>query len=259
MKRAITVVAAMLAVAGAGVGAPLPDALVQKLTETIRRHCPLAKIEVTERAFVAKHGAMMFTLHSISKTGEVSPQTYQQEGPGFRGFILHIAVHDGRYGGAAMAPQTLQGPYFPTFFDAPATDDGKQHYQVHFSYGSGLDPMIRKAVFRAIPKTDFRMGGEGLAGAATDTVIRFNKARLASAADEIPPEFWAEEIEQLQPRKVYWHRNNLAVVLTDPPSNKVNGVYICTAISSFLPGGDPVPLAFGEDSYRFKTEGCPQR
>jgi len=161
MKRAIITIVAILAVVSAGAGAPPPDALVQTLTNTIRKHCPEAKIEVTEHAFVAKYGTMMFTLHSVSKTGEVSPQTYQQEGPNFKGFILGIALQDGKYEGAAMVPQTLQGPYFPTFIDAPATDDGKKHYQVHFSYGSRLDPGLKKAIFEAIPKTRFQQLGGG--------------------------------------------------------------------------------------------------
>ena len=156
MKRAIIIITAILVMISSGEGAPPPDALVQRLTDTIRKYCPEAKIEATEYAFIAKYGTMMFTLHSVSKTGEVSPQTYQREGPNVKGFILGIALQDGKYEGAAMVPQTLQGPYFPTFIDAPATDDGKKHYQVHFSYGSRLDPGLKKAIFEAIPKTRFQ-------------------------------------------------------------------------------------------------------
>jgi hypothetical protein len=137
---------------------PPPDEVVQKLTETIRKHCPEAKIEVTEKGFVAKSGTMMFTLHSKSKTGEVYPETYQQEGPNFKGFILRIEVLDGKYEGAAVIPQTLQGPYFPTFIDAPSVEKEKQHYEVRFSCGSRLDPDLKKGIFEVIPKTRFQPG-----------------------------------------------------------------------------------------------------
>ncbi len=43
---------------------------------------------------------------------------------------------------------------------------------------------------------------EGLASAAMDTVIRFNKSRPATLSTEIPREFWAAEIKDLNPLKV---------------------------------------------------------
>lgn len=145
----------VLAAAGAAAGAPPPDDMVKTLSDTIRKKSPEAKIEVTKDAFVAKHGTMMFTLHSIYKTGEISRETYQEEGPNFRGFVLRIALQDGTYEGAADLPATLPGPYFPTWSDAPATDGGKKHFHVWFSYGSGLDPELKNAILEAIPKTRF--------------------------------------------------------------------------------------------------------
>lgn len=136
----------------------LPEELVKKLRAAIEEHCPDAQIEVTESGFTAKHGTMMFTLHSKSKTGEVYPQTYQEEGPNFKGFLLRVSIQKGPYQGAAVIPQTLQGPYFPTFIDAPATDDGRNYYWVMFSVGSRLDEKTRDALFDAIPKTKLQPG-----------------------------------------------------------------------------------------------------
>ena len=120
MHRTILASIAVLVTVHAATAEAPPDELVQKLTQAIRKHCPDATIEVSKQAFVAKFGTMTFTLHGRSKTGEVSPKTHQEEGPNYKGFMLHIALHDGRYQGAAVVPQTLQGPYFPTFIDAPA-------------------------------------------------------------------------------------------------------------------------------------------
>src|SRR5690348_13781988 len=144
MSRTILASFALFVSAATLFAAPPPDDMVQELTATIRKHCPEAKIEVTEDEFVARSGTMMFTLHSRSKSGEVYPQTYQQEGPNFKGFILRVALHDGKYEGAAVVPQTLQGPYFPTFIDAPPVEKGHKHYLVHFSYGSRLDADLKK-------------------------------------------------------------------------------------------------------------------
>jgi len=97
---------------------------------------------------------------------------------------------------------------------------------------------------------------EGLTDAAMDTVIRFNESgmRRTTPATEIPQEFWAPEIEALKPRKVYWHNNNLAIVLRDS-SGEVDGMYICVPISSYSPGsGDTIQLIFGQETYTFKVK-----
>jgi hypothetical protein len=157
MKRILFLTTLLvLALAQGSVAAPPPEDMVRKLTEAIRKHCPDANIEVTPEGFTAKYGTIVYTLHSRSKTGEVYPQTYSAEGPNFKGFLLNVSLRDGKYEGAAVIPQTLQGPYFPTFLDAVPTEDGKRYYQVHFSYGSRLDPALKKAILEAIPRTTFR-------------------------------------------------------------------------------------------------------
>ena len=142
--------------AGAG---QLPDDLVQKLGATIRELCPDAQIEAGNTVFTAKRDTMMFTLHSMDKSGKFYSDTYQKEGPNSKGFILTVSLEEGPYLGALMSSQTLHGPYFPTFFSAPATEDGHNHYSVHFSYGSGLDEKVRNAIFKAISGTRFQPGG----------------------------------------------------------------------------------------------------
>lgn len=153
MKQAILTAILFLTTLSNVIGAPLSADLVEALSGAIRKRCPDAKIGVSEQAFVASYGTMMFALHGRSKTGEIFPQTYEEEGPNFKGFILRIVLHDGKYQGAATVPQTLQGPYFRTFIDALATDDGKKYYEVRFSFGNGLDPQLKEAIFEALPKT----------------------------------------------------------------------------------------------------------
>ncbi len=136
--------------------APPPEDTIKKLAQAIRKQCPEAAIEVTKDAFIAKHGTMMYTVHSRSKSGEIYPQTYQEEGPNFRGFMLRVALEEGAYAGAAAVLQTLQGPNYPTFIDAVSIAAGKKHYLIHFSYGSRLDPELMKAILDTIPATKFQ-------------------------------------------------------------------------------------------------------
>ena len=43
--------------------------------------------------------------------------------------MLTISLNEGNYEGAAVIPQTLQGPYFSTFIDATNLKaDGKHHF-----------------------------------------------------------------------------------------------------------------------------------
>jgi len=96
---------------------------------------------------------------------------------------------------------------------------------------------------------------EGLTRAAMETVIRFNKSgmRRPVSSTEIPNEFWAPEIKNMEPLKVYWHNNNLAIVLRDS-RGEVDGMYIYVPISSYLPGGDTIQLTFGQEIYTFRVK-----
>ena len=129
------------------------EEMVKKLSEAILKHCPDAKIEVTKDAFVAKDGTMMLTLHRRGKAGEVYRETYSEEGPNHKGFLLRVSLNGGAYSGAAAIPQTFQEPYFQRFFTATPTDGGKKHFLIDFSYGSRLDPELKQAILEAIPKT----------------------------------------------------------------------------------------------------------
>src|SRR5687768_7904729 len=90
------------------------------------------------------------------KAGEVYEQTYQEEGPNWKGFILRVELREGKYAGAAVIPQTLQQPYFQTFIDGPNVDGADKHYFVTFSHGSRLDPKLKNAIMEAIPRTRLR-------------------------------------------------------------------------------------------------------
>jgi hypothetical protein len=95
---------------------------------------------------------------------------------------------------------------------------------------------------------------ERLMSAAMDTVISFNKAEVRgeTLSDEIPKAFWAAEIEALNPLAVYWHNNNLAVVLNNA-GGETDGPYIYLPISSYRPVNDTIQLTFGQETYRFNV------
>jgi hypothetical protein len=136
--------------------APPDDEVMEKITKAIRKHCPDATFATTKQAFEAKFDTMTYTLHQRGKAGEAYEKTYQEEGPKWKGFILRVELREGKYEGAAVIPQTLQGPYYPTFIDA--ANVGTKHHFVSFAYGARLDPELKKAIMEVIPKTQFKKG-----------------------------------------------------------------------------------------------------
>jgi hypothetical protein len=100
---------------------------------------------------------------------------------------------------------------------------------------------------------------EGLRGAALDTVTSFNASgtRSGTPLAEIPERFWAPEIAELDPVKVLWRSNNLAMVLRDP-GNDADGFYVCVPFSSYyVADGDVIQLTFQGETYRLEPQGCP--
>jgi len=156
MKTLLLIAALLIGVESLRGSDTPPLHLVKNLTAVIREHCPYAVIETTNGVFSAKHGTMVFTEHGHTMTGEFSQRTHQREGPNFKGFLLTITVKQGAYGGQAVVPQELRGPYFPTYINAPATEDGMDHYWISFSYGSRLDPALKQAIFAALPGAKFQ-------------------------------------------------------------------------------------------------------
>ncbi len=131
-----------------------PD-LTARVLQIIQTHCPKAETKLDgDGNLVAKHGTMVFTVHSRGMGGEVYERTLQMEGPNFRGFLISIDRREGvGRGYQSMAPLTSRHPYWDTYHDRPATEDGKDHYFVLFSYGSRLDGKFKAALLDAIRST----------------------------------------------------------------------------------------------------------
>ena len=151
MRRIICSLLAMscaLALSGAE---ELPANLVDKLTKVIREHCPDAEISAKGAEFTAKFGTMMFTVHSRAMTGEVSKETYQEEGPNFKGFVLSVSLQ-GSNEVQALVPQELKEPYFVTYINLVPTENAKGYFWIKFSYGSRTDTKLKEAIFAALPR-----------------------------------------------------------------------------------------------------------
>lgn len=150
MKLLTATIVVIALAASVARGEPLSNDVVNKLKEVIKKECPDAEFEVEGDTFTAKRATMMFTLHGRWKTGEITSKTHQQEGPNYKGFLLHVTSRRGREVYQLVTPQTMREPYWSTYINNPPTPDGKDHYWVSFSYGSRLDEKVKAAVHEAI-------------------------------------------------------------------------------------------------------------
>lgn len=78
-----------------------------------------------------------------------------------------------------------------------------------------------------------RLGAAALVRDAWATQARLVKATRTSTGD-VPPDFWVGTLKELNPRRVYLHRVNLAAVLRAEGQTE-EGLYICLPISSYIP------------------------
>lgn len=76
--------------------------------------------------------------------------------------------------------------------------------------------------------------------AAMQMVVAFNQSdaiRSNGPFLEIPPGLWADPIQALNPLRIYWHNNNLAIVLSEADDVE-QGLYLGVPISSYMPQND---------------------
>ena len=93
-------------------------------------------------------------------------------------------------------------------------------------------------------------GSDNLAASALQTHMQYIKAVNSGAqepSDEIPEQYWSDEIKRLKPIKVYRHRGNI-VVVQKASANIQEGKYISIMISSYAPQS-------GDDGFTFTDIG----
>ena len=121
-----------------------------EIAKLVKAYYLEATIEENESEFIAKLNTLEYTLHSVYKTGEISERTFNIEGPNYKGFKLKLTfVPTGPYMGQLVVPQTVNGPYFPTFVNAINLET-KEYIHISFAYGKGIDPGFKNSLFEII-------------------------------------------------------------------------------------------------------------
>jgi hypothetical protein len=116
-----------------------------KLQSVIRSSDPGASVAIENGVYVYRHHTQTFKVHTLDKTGLISEDAHDEEGPNVDGILLNISLQEGPYEGAADLPQELKKPYWTTFLNAYPTD-GDKHLLLNLSYGSRADKKLIEAI-----------------------------------------------------------------------------------------------------------------
>jgi|AGTN01.3.fsa_nt_gi hypothetical protein len=113
------------------------EALYKQLQGLITEFYPNATFEIKGGRFSGKYNTRTFMIHHALKTGEWQ-DAFAQEGPNKGGILCTIESSTGKYGGAAMVPQTFDYRYFSSLLMAPENSKSNTYLIAHLNYPSSV-------------------------------------------------------------------------------------------------------------------------
>jgi hypothetical protein len=122
---------------------PVMKRFYAEMKMLVRRNYPKATSHLLKNNIHFEHDTMLFIVHIPLKSGEwQDPQ--EERGPNANGILCDITLESGRYGGQAVVPQTLEGPYFQTLLMAPYSSNRDEHLYVRLRYPNDVNAAFLK-------------------------------------------------------------------------------------------------------------------
>lgn len=112
------------------------------------------RVTVTGNSLTYAYQTQKFMVHSIGKDGSIYKKAHEEQGPGYRGFLITLTQQKGTYRGAADIPQDLKRPYWTTYVNAYPTNANSEHIHLNLSYGSGTDRKLLEKIKACISTGD---------------------------------------------------------------------------------------------------------
>jgi hypothetical protein len=134
---------------GADARAPVLRRLYSSLQPLFQRHYPQVASRQQASGLEFSQDTRTFLIHTALKTGEWQ-EAREVKGPNRRGILCTIELTPGRYGGAAVLPQTFDERYFHTLVMAVPSRDGSSFLYVHLSYPDTVNPRFLKDFTEAV-------------------------------------------------------------------------------------------------------------
>ena len=105
----------------------------------VRRYYPQATSHRLANKIHFEYDTRLFVVHEPIKNGRWQDPG-EQRGPKKDGILSQIEFRRGRYGGAALAPQVFEKPYFRVLLLAPYSAECDCHLYTHLTYPPTTDP-----------------------------------------------------------------------------------------------------------------------
>ena len=148
MKRFVLTMIAICSVLMSGANASPIQPEVDKVyadVHKVLKEYGISGVSQENYSLRVAHKTNKFMVHTIHKTGYISPKPIEVEGPNYDGLIVEARVRMGQHAGQAEIPQELKRTYWKTFINAYPIDKGKSYLYLSLSYGSRTDKkMVEK-------------------------------------------------------------------------------------------------------------------
>lgn len=103
--------------------------LYNEIRQVVRRHYPKATSHSLGDKIHFEHDTRIFVIHEALKTGEWQ-DPFEVRGPKLNGIHCDVSIRPGRWGGAAVVPQTFNKRYFTSYLAAPYSEKLDAHLYV---------------------------------------------------------------------------------------------------------------------------------
>jgi hypothetical protein len=117
--------------------------LYSRLRPVFQRHYSEVSSQLATDRIEFVQDTRTFLIHTRLKTGEWQ-EAREVKGPNRRGILCSIELRQGKYGGAAVLPQTFNQQYFQTLVMAVPSADETAYFYVHLSYPDEVTPGFLK-------------------------------------------------------------------------------------------------------------------
>jgi hypothetical protein len=116
--------------------APKPDLkpLVTEVRELVEKHYPKATVTLKEQTIHFEFNTRKFMIHELTRIGDEWQDAREELGPQPGGIYGDIELQPGKYGGAAVAPQSFDKRYFTLLLMAPYSKKLDHHLYIHLKY-----------------------------------------------------------------------------------------------------------------------------
>lgn len=104
--------------------------LYQEIRLAVLRHYPEASAHHLNRKIHFEHNTRIFIIHEPRKNGQWQ-DPWETRGPNKGGVYCDAEIRNGKYGGAAGVPQTMNKRYFRLLLLAPYSEKLDAHLYIH--------------------------------------------------------------------------------------------------------------------------------